>query len=178
MIRVLLLTVALLASACKRERRELWAPGQGREARATLRESELIPGSSIIQPPLMPTAVRFTLTNPYEGQSYAISEGEKVFGWFNCSGCHSHGGGGMGPALMDDSWIYGSAPNKIYESIARGRPNGMPAFGGRIPDYQIWFLVTYIRSLADLQPATTKPARGDEIQKTSEQPRRAREISQ
>ena len=41
------------------------------------------------------------------------------------------GGGGIGPPLMDDRWIYGSAPENIYASIVQGRPNGMPAWGGR-----------------------------------------------
>jgi hypothetical protein len=51
---------------------------------------------------------------------------------YNCSGCHGQGGGGMGPALMDDKWRYGSDPANIYATIVQGRPNGMPAFGGHL----------------------------------------------
>ena len=39
----------------------------------------------------------------------------------------------MGPALMDDAWIYGGRLDQIYNSIYQGRPNGMPAWGGKIP---------------------------------------------
>ena len=44
----------------------------------------------------------------------------------NCVGCHCHGGGGMGPALMDDQWRYGGRIDQIAATIAEGRPNGMP----------------------------------------------------
>ncbi len=54
----------------------------------------------------------------------------------------------MGAALMDDKWIYGHEPHAIYATIVEGRPNGMPAFGGRIPDDQVWQLVAYVRSMS------------------------------
>jgi cytochrome c oxidase cbb3-type subunit 3 len=34
---------------------------------------------------------------------------------------------------MDDVWIYGGDATSIFETISQGRPNGMPAFGNRIP---------------------------------------------
>ena len=43
-----------------------------------------------------------------------------------------------GPALMDDNWIYGSSIENIVATIREGRPNGMPAFRGKVPDDQIW----------------------------------------
>src|ERR1044071_3848683 len=49
-----------------------------------------------------------------ETNAYAIAEGKRLYTQLNCVGCHANGGGGMGPPLMDDKWIYGSAPaNKI-----------------------------------------------------------------
>src|SRR4051794_5870027 len=74
----------------------------------------------------------------YQGNAYALSEGKRLFQAFNCNGCHEHGGGGMGPALMDDKWLYGHEPGDIFTSIAEGRPDGMPAFKGKVPPYQIW----------------------------------------
>ena len=72
--------------------------------------------------------------SPFQDNAYGISEGKRLFESFNCVGCHSHGGGGMGPALMDDRWIYGSRPENIYATILEGRPNGMPSFGAaRLP---------------------------------------------
>ena len=54
----------------------------------------------------------------------------------------------MGPPLMDDKWIYGSAPENIYATIIQGRPNGMPSFAGKIPTQQVWQIVT-LRALAE-----------------------------
>ena len=53
---------------------------------------------------------------------------------------------------MDSRWIYGSEPENIFATIMQGRPNGMPAFGGRIPDDQLWQLVAYVRSLSGQTP--------------------------
>jgi cytochrome c oxidase cbb3-type subunit 3 len=103
------------------------------------------------------------LANPYENNAYAISEGQRLFGWYNCAGCHANGGGGMGPPLMDDEWIYGSAPENIYATIVQGRPNGMPSFAGRIPATQIWQLVTYVRTLSALTPAPARNSRADNM---------------
>ena len=67
--------------------------------------------------------------NPFEGNDRAESEGQRLFNWYNCGGCHGpNGGGGMGPNLRDDQWIYGSKPIDIYRVIAEGRPEGMPTF--------------------------------------------------
>jgi cytochrome c oxidase cbb3-type subunit 3 len=59
----------------------------------------------------------------------------------------ARGGGGIGPALMDDVWIYGKEPGNVFATIVEGRPNGMPAWRGKIPEYQIWQIVTYVESL-------------------------------
>ena len=42
--------------------------------------------------------------------AYAMNEGKRLFNSYNYSGCHAHGRGAIGPALMDDRWIYGAAP--------------------------------------------------------------------
>src|SRR4051812_38033500 len=44
------------------------------------------------------------LSNPYEQNAYAMSQGKLLYENFNCVGCHFHGGGGIGPPLMDDKW--------------------------------------------------------------------------
>ena len=48
---------------------------------------------------------------------------------------------------MDDVWIYGKEPGNVFATIVEGRPNGMPAWRGKIPEYQIWQIVTYVESL-------------------------------
>jgi cytochrome c oxidase cbb3-type subunit 3 len=85
---------------------------------------------------------------PYYGNATAVNDGKRLFGEYNCSGCHSNGGGGMAPSLMDDEWIYGSRLEQIHQTLVEGRPNGMPAWGGKIPDDQLWELSAYVRSMS------------------------------
>jgi cytochrome c oxidase cbb3-type subunit 3 len=47
---------------------------------------------------------------------------------------------------MDAEWRYGGDPAQVFQSIAQGRPNGMPSFGGHIPEDQVWQIVAYVRS--------------------------------
>jgi cytochrome c oxidase cbb3-type subunit 3 len=62
--------------------------------------------------------------------------------------CHGmDGSGAMGPSLADGRWHFGGSPGEVFQSIYEGRPDGMPAWGGRIADDQIWRLVAYVRSL-------------------------------
>jgi cytochrome c oxidase cbb3-type subunit 3 len=86
--------------------------------------------------------------NPLAGNPGALQDGRRLFLWYNCYGCHGgHGGGGMGPSLRDDVWIFGGHSQQIFDSIAQGRGNGMPAWGSKIPQEQIWQLVAYIKSM-------------------------------
>jgi mono/diheme cytochrome c family protein len=93
-------------------------------------------------------------TNPYTGRTDAIVTGRQLFTGMNCSGCHSgYAGGGMGPNLRDSLWIYGSSDADLYATIAEGRPNGMPAWGDRLPTQQIWQIIAYLRTLgSDAEP--------------------------
>lgn len=99
----------------------------------------------------------------YEGSAYAVSEGKRLYSAYNCVGCHAQGGGAIGPALMDSTWIYGSQPQQIYSDIVQGRPNGMPSFAGKIPDYQVWELVAYVRSMSGQLPSDIAPSRSDQM---------------
>ncbi|MDD5494574.1 MAG: c-type cytochrome [Dehalococcoidia bacterium] len=85
--------------------------------------------------------------NPYANDSQAIVEGRKLFNSMDCAGCHAPLGGGMGPPLSDEEWIYGGRPEQIYLTNLQGRPNGMPAFGSILPDDPIRKLMTYIHTL-------------------------------
>lgn len=94
------------------------------------------------------TPVHPAARNPLEEDANARAQGRRLFLWFNCAGCHGpNGGGGMGPPLLDKDWIYGNSPAEIFQTIAQGRPNGMPAFGGKIPEADIWRMELFIRSL-------------------------------
>lgn len=86
--------------------------------------------------------------NPYQKDAVALQEGRRLFVWYNCSGCHGgHGGGGMGPSLRDPDWRFGGEPAHIFDSIAQGRGQGMPAWGSKLPEEEIWKLVAYIQSM-------------------------------
>ena len=111
----------------------------------------------------------------YEQNAFALSEGKRLYGWFNCDGCHAQGGGDKGPALMDDVWIYGSAPSDIFTSIREGRPNGMPSFAARIPEQQTWEIVAYVRSMSGLASASASPGRNDAIQTREPEQARSRQ---
>jgi cytochrome c oxidase cbb3-type subunit III len=84
----------------------------------------------------------------YYDNPQAVATGKQLFNQYNCSGCHSNGGGGMGPALMDGEWIYGGRLEQIHQTLVEGRPNGMPAWGGKVPDKQLWQIAAYVRSLS------------------------------
>jgi len=65
---------------------------------------------------------------------------------------------------MDDEWIYGSQPDQIFSTVVEGRPNGMPSFRGKLPDYQVWQLAAYVRSLSGQVPKDAAPGRDDDMQ--------------
>jgi cytochrome c oxidase cbb3-type subunit 3 len=57
----------------------------------------------------------------------------------------------MGPSLRDPVWLYGNRNDQIFDSIAEGRSKGMPSWGSKIPERQIWELVAYIKSMGTPQ---------------------------
>jgi cytochrome c oxidase cbb3-type subunit 3 len=159
-----MLTILTLA-ACEREVRpfQQLSVASARSQKPSL--SPLYPGA---QPPATPE------NSPFQQNAYGMSEGKRLFDYYNCSGCHAHGGGGMGPALMDDDWIYGDHPANIFAAIVEGRPNGMPSFRNKIPDQQVWQLVAYVQSMSGQAPIDVLPGRSDHMRySTPENARRA-----
>jgi len=106
--------------------------------------------ASRVYPGGAPTGLNVALSNPLASDPDAAERGKRDFDTFNCSGCHAaNGGGGMGPALSDANWLYGSSPGAIYMTIVQGRANGMPAWGAMLPDRTVWELVSYIESISE-----------------------------
>lgn len=86
--------------------------------------------------------------NPFDDDDAALVEGRRLFVRFNCSGCHGgRAGGGMGPSLRDQDWMYGGSAAHIHDSIVHGRAHGMPAWGTTLPEPYTWKLTAYIQSL-------------------------------
>lgn len=150
--RVLLL---LALTACDRERRSFRDMPPATTPTSLVSLSPLEPG--------MPRA-RVTLSAPYDDNAYGVAEGKRLYSQWNCVGCHAHGGGAIGPALMDVEWIYGSEPENIYATIVEGRPNGMPSFRGKLSSSQVWQLVSYVRSLSGFLNADVRSGRQDHMQ--------------
>ena len=146
--------VAFVLAGCERETRRFGELPPTATADTSLRLSPLQPG-----PPVRQVRLR----SAYEENAYAVSEGKRLFGQFNCVGCHGHGGGAMGPPLMDEEWIYGSEPENIFATIVQGRPNGMPAFGGKVATSQVWQMVAYVRSMSGLLRKDVAPGREDAL---------------
>jgi cytochrome c oxidase cbb3-type subunit 3 len=159
-VRICAICACLLTlMACKREARELRpAPATVVVFGGAARESLLQPGGAQSQP---------QVANPSDGNASEISEGQRLFAVYNCTGCHANGGGGIGPPLIKTTWIYGGEPANLFDTIVKGRPNGMPAWGGKIPEYQIWQLVSWVRAMNQGEPRAATPARLDALEQDS-----------
>jgi len=149
------LTGAVAITGCSREERVLRPSPSASQVVNEAQVSGLNPGANPLPTPPTPSI--------YEESAYAVSQGKTLFGQYNCVGCHANGGGGIGPPLMDNNWVYGSEPQNIFITIVQGRPNGMPSFRNRIPEYQVWELVAFVRSLSGLLPKDVAPSRNDQL---------------
>ena len=139
---VVLVTAAL--AGCQRELPGATpdAPRAGQRAEG-VRQVDLRPG--------IPPAEPVHPDPPYRRDAHTIAEGKRLYGWMNCSGCHFEGGGGIGPPLMDQDWIYGSRPHQIFDSIVNGRAQGMPAYGDKLEVQSVWQIVAYVESLGGVE---------------------------
>lgn len=88
------------------------------------------------------------MANPRESDRESASKGHRLFLAMNCASCHGYDAkGAMGPDLTDQQWRYAGTPAAIFNSIAQGRPQGMPSWGKTLPEDQIWNIVSYIETL-------------------------------
>jgi cytochrome c oxidase cbb3-type subunit 3 len=166
---LLVLGVAAFAfTACDREERHSRSKPIGETVPAGESPDTIYPGGS--KPlPLDPRAAA------YDNNAPALAEGQFLYTKMNCVGCHSHGGGGMGPALMDDEWRYGGRIDQIATSIAEGRPNGMPSWRSKLTDDQIWKLAAYVRSLSGQPSKDAVSSRSEAMSSITPQTLTARE---
>jgi len=160
--KAVLIGGALLIAACHREERHNEPKPFGASIKAGQSPPTIIPGAAQASP-LDPRAA------DYDNNAPALAEGQFLYTHMNCVGCHAHGGGGMGPALMDDKWRYGGRIDQIAATIAEGRPNGMPAWRGKLTEDQIWKLAAYVRSLSGQPSKDAVSSRADEMSSTEPQ---------
>jgi cytochrome c oxidase cbb3-type subunit 3 len=154
---VALLALSCALGGCEREKREYRvAPTVAQPAE---RLSPLRPGETEAPP-------QNSRGKYFENVAYHINQGGVWFRRFNCSGCHSNGGGGMGPALMDEKWRYGGSIDAIHATILNGRPNGMPSFRARVTDTQAWQLAAYVRAMSGNVRKDAVPSRREGLAAT------------
>ena len=147
---------ALALGACDREEHVGRAKPIGETVSGSESPPTIFPGNSV--PPALDVRAKL-----FDNNANAIGQGQQLYTMMNCVGCHSHGGGGMGPALMDDEWRYGSRIDQIASTIAEGRPNGMPAWRGKLTEDQIWALAAYVRSLSGLPSKDAVSSRAESM---------------
>src|ERR1700756_4326399 len=91
--------------------------------------------------------------NPLAGDSKAAKAGEYEFR-INCALCHGLGahGGGRGPDLTRAQKKHAHSDADMFQIISNGIPgtampaNGTNGQGVGMTDYEIWQIITYIRS--------------------------------
>ena len=85
--------------------------------------------------------------NPYRGDAQAIAAGQEVF-VATCAACHKPDGSGLvGPSLVDPYWKYGREDPVLFETVAKGRPLGMPPWGAALGEEKIWKVLAYMETL-------------------------------
>ena len=94
-------------------------------------------------------ALAKTMTeNPYEHDEKSQVEGKGIY-LEKCADCHGKElNGGDGPSLLGHL-KYGEQDSQKYESIAKGRPGGMPGFETELGRDRIWKVLAYVDSVRE-----------------------------
>ena len=171
---VALIPIGVNACVTRSDAAEAREPAIVRRAQQSQQPQSASPGQATliqhpenIQPGITLRGGFAQLTNPFQGDRTKIKEGGDLFVSYNCMDCHGmDGSGAMGPSLADDRWHFGGTAGEVFQSIYEGRPDGMPAWGGRIPDDQIWRLVTYVRTLDQGHAVATENFTGKTVERS------------
>lgn len=118
--------------------------------------SDPVSDASASVPPAPATKV--ALTDPafptYSDTSDEVAEGARLFGYQRCAECHSDAGVilGAGNGNID----------VIATAIRDGRAGGMPAYGGKLTDAQIWQIAAFVKAL-DTTPDDREIVKGVDL---------------
>ncbi len=163
-MRVPLVLLALIAVAYRLANAEHSPPPPTRQAAQGNQPTYFVEHPEHIQPGLAFTGRWAQISNPYGGNAQRVLEGSKLFVAYNCMDCHGgDGAGAMAPSLQDSRWHFGGSDAEVFQSIYEGRPDGMPSWGGRIGDDQIWRLVAYVQTLSTGHDVSTENFTGKTI---------------
>lgn len=148
-------TVALASAACNRGDKSGTTGGTNGGAAGDVASGSSVTaagntGETGYVGTIQPVAMR-----AFTGNAADAAAGRQVFLAYNCVGCHGGlAGGAMGPSLRDDEWKFGGTDEQILNTLHNGRPAGMPAWKGVIPEPQLKQLIVYMRSLRSTQEPT------------------------
>ena len=82
----------------------------------------------------------------------ALKIGKRLFSAY-CSNCHNNPGGNLqAPNLTDQDWLWGGNPEKIEETITKGRTGVMPGWETILGTTGINELTNYVMTLAGRNP--------------------------
>lgn len=87
-------------------------------------------------------------TNPYQGQADAIAAGRRIY-VDHCSKCHGENAEGTKkrPTLKSDRVQREATVGDLHWLLVNGyMKKGMPSWA-KLPDQQIWQVITYVKSL-------------------------------
>jgi mono/diheme cytochrome c family protein len=127
------------------------------------------------------TAEKGSLKSPYTDSGSVAPEGQKIYMAAGCNGCHGGtGGGGMGPPLTNQVWVYGNDDDTLFRVIALGSDElqkqgysrkgsesvvgPMPPMGNIVKSADdLWKIIAWIRSInpsaaGGASTSATKPA--------------------
>lgn len=95
----------------------------------------------------------------------AMTIGQNLFNTYciQCHGSDANGSRGF-PNLTDTDWLYGGTPEKIHESIAKGRVGIMAPWGPALGEEGVKDVTHYVMSLSpDKEHNQERAARGKDI---------------
>lgn len=82
----------------------------------------------------------------------ALKIGKRLFSAY-CSNCHHNPGGNLqAPNLADHDWLWGGTPERIKETITKGRIGIMPAWGTILGEKGLAQVTNYVMTLSGLNP--------------------------
>ncbi len=120
---------------------------------ARIKEAKLATGATEVDDELLWTMSR---------DPRAVAAGAATFK-ATCMSCHGEAlGGGIGPSLVDQTWLYGSRPTELYATVMNGTAKGMPPWGPTLGAKKVTEVVSFVLSKHDpaaqaAAPVSTNP---------------------
>ncbi|PWJ41007.1 cytochrome c oxidase cbb3-type subunit 3 [Sediminitomix flava] len=92
-----------------------------------------------------------------------LANGKAIF-TKRCVACHAaDGGGGIGPNLTDEYWLYGNDVKNIFKTIKYGTSKGMTAWDKKISPPDMKDVASYVMSLQGTTPEAGKAPQGEHM---------------